>query len=356
MLKPYRNTLILLKFKHNNKLMRIIFGLCLLFCLSSCSMTTLKNEKINGVSFVASRDTISQNHVAPVIEVNANYAAIMPFGFIKDLKHPEISYNSNRQWFGETVAGTDQYISELKKAHIKIMLKPQIWVWHGEYTGHIEMENVSAWKELEQSYTAFILDYAKAAAASQVDIFCIGTELEKFVANRPEYWHGLIVEIRKIYKGKLTYAANWDEFKRTPFWKEMDYIGVDAYFPVSDTQTPTVLECIEGWKVHKDLLYSYATTFNKPILFTEFGYRSVDYSGKEPWKSDRNEAVANLEAQVNTTQALFETFWDEPWFAGGFIWKWFHNHSDSGGLYDNQFTPQNKPVEAVIKSQYKLQD
>jgi len=333
--------------------MRIIFGLCCLFFLCSCSMTTLKNEKINGVSFVASRDTIADYHVAPVIEINANYAAVMPFGFIRDLKHPVISYNSNRQWFGETLAGTQQYISELKKANIKIMLKPQIWVWRGEYTGHIEMETVETWNELEESYTTFILDYAKAAQESQVDMFCIGTELEKFIANRPEYWHNLIVDIRKIYKGKLTYAANWDEFKRTPFWKEMDYIGVDAYFPVSDTQTPTVEECIAGWQTHKDLLHSYAITFNKPILFTEFGYRSVDYSGKEPWKSDRHEEAANLDAQVNTTQALFESFWNEPWFAGGFIWKWFHDHSNSGGIQDNQFTPQNKPVEAVINSYYE---
>jgi hypothetical protein len=36
--------------------------------------------------------------------------------------------------------------------------------------------------------------------------------------NRPKYWQELILEIRKVYKGKLTYAANWDEFKRVPFW------------------------------------------------------------------------------------------------------------------------------------------
>ncbi len=333
--------------------MKYFFGFCLLFCLCSCSMTTFKNEKINGVSFVASRDTISENHVAPVVAIHANYAAVMPFGFIKDLKHPDISYNSNRQWFGETLSGTEHYMLELKKANIKIMLKPQIWVWRGEYTGYIEMDDEATWKELEESYTTFILDYAKVAEESQAELFCIGTELEKFVENRPEYWLNLIVEIRKIYTGKLTYAANWDEFKRTPFWGDMDYIGVDAYFPVSDTQTPTVLECIEGWQIHKDLLYSYADKFNKPILFTEFGYRSADYSGKEPWKSDRHEEAANLEAQVNTTQALFETFWNEPWFAGGFIWKWFHDHSNSGGLNNNQFTPQNKPVEAVIKSYFE---
>ena len=60
-------------------------------------------------------------------------------------------------------------------------------------------------------------------------------------------------------------------------------------------------------------------------------------------------------AARNATQALFETFWKEPWFAGGFVWKWFHNHAESGGKKDNQFTPQNKPVEAVIRDYYKRQ-
>ena len=60
----------------------------------------------------------------------------------------------------------------------------------------------------------------------------------------------------------------------------------------------------------------------------------------------------NLEAQTNITQALFETFWHEDWFAGGFIWKWFHDYENSGGKNNNQFTPQNKPVEQTLKQYY----
>ena len=61
----------------------------------------------------------------------------------------------------------------------------------------------------------------------------------------------MILKIKEVYKGKLTYAANWDEFKRVPFWKALDYIGVDAYFPLSDKKTPTVAEFEKGWKSHK---------------------------------------------------------------------------------------------------------
>ena len=323
----------------------------LVIAIQSCSTQT---NKINGVSFVASRDSINENHINPVINIHANYAAIMPFGFIKNLEHPEIIYNTDRQWFGETIVGAKQYIEALQSKNIKIMLKPQIWVWKGEFTGFIEMKQEADWKILEDSYSKFILDYAELAAATGVEIFCIGTELEKFIDNRPEYWNGLIVEIKKIYNGKLTYAANWNEFDRTPFWNALDYIGIDAYFPLSDKKTPSLEDCMEGWKQHKAYIQNFSVTHKKPILFTEYGYRSMDYAGKQPWDTNNSIIQVNLEAQVNATQALFETFWKEDWFAGGFVWKWFHNHTESGGENNARFTPQNKPVESLIEKHYGL--
>ena len=130
---------------------------------------------------------------------------------------------------------------------------------------------------------------------------------------------------------------------------------MDAYFPVSDSKTPTLEECLEGWKQHKKVIKEISNKHNKPILFTEFGYRSVDFSGREPWKSDRGLTKVNLDAQTNATQALFEEFWKEDWFAGGFVWKWYHDYEQSGGENDTRFTPQNKPVEVVIKSYYSHQ-
>ncbi|WP_299110818.1 glycoside hydrolase [uncultured Winogradskyella sp.] len=321
--------------------------------LSSCNGQV---EKINGVSFVAAPDKVNQSHIEPVVKVNANYAAVMPFGFVKNLEHPDIIHNTERQWFGETRAGAKQYIEELRKKSIKIMIKPQIWVWRGEFTGLIKMKTEEDWKTLEDSYTRFIIEYTELAEEVNAEILCIGTELELFVKHRPEYWSGLIKEIKTIYKGKLTYAANWDEFKRTPFWNQLDYIGVDAYFPVSEEQTPTYQKCIEGWKAHKLAIKSLSDKHNKPALFTEYGYRSVDYAGKEPWVSDHTMTNVNLEAQVNTTKALYETFWKEEWFAGGFIWKWFIKYDEVGGKDNPMFTPQNKPVEEIIRTYYKSEE
>lgn len=333
--------------------MRTIFlMLSVIVLMSSCSMTVPKPEKINGVSFVASGDSISDKHVNPVVKLNANYASLMPFGFIRDLAHPEIIYSGKRQWFGETEDGVKQYASALNKKGIKIMLKPQIWVSRGEFTGFIKMGSEEDWQTLEQTYSKFILEFARIAQEMNADIFCIGTELEGFVDERPEYWHQLIKEIKTIYKGKLTYAANWNEFNRTPFWSELDYIGVDGYFPLSQEQTPTLAESRKGWQKHKTLLKSFYDTYKKPILFTEFGYRSIDYAGVKPWLVDREDGKVNLEAQSVLTQSLFDELWDEEWFAGGFVWKWFIDYESVGGIENNRFTPQNKPAEETIRKQY----
>jgi len=324
----------------------------LFLCLFQITCKSQTPEKINGVSFVSSRNKVTQEHVDPVVAVNANYAAVMPFGFIRSLHSPKVIFNTDRQWFGETRSGAKQYISLLKKNGVKIMLKPQIWIWQGEFTGHMRMESEENWKILEETYSDFILTYAKVAEETNAEVFCIGTELEAFVKERPSYWQNLIKKIKNVYKGKLTYAANWDEYPRTPFWEKLDYIGVDAYFPLSEEKSPSQKQIQEGWQKWKLNLNAIAAEKDKPILFTEFGYRSMDYTAKKPWLVDRNEMAVNLTAQSNATKAVFEEFWKEDWFAGGFVWKWFINHEKSGGEKNNRFTPQNKPAEDVIRAYY----
>jgi len=329
-------------------------SLLLLCCLLQLSCSSQFVGKINGISFVASREQATQAHVKPIKEVNADYAAVMPFGFLRDINSPTIIFNTDRQWYGETKIGAKQYIELLHKNKIRVMLKPQIWVWRGVFTGELKMQSEASWQELEKSYEDFILTYAALAEESKVEIFCIGTELEEFVINRPEFWKQLIQKIRGQYQGKLTYAANWDEYGRTPFWASLDYIGIDAYFPLSEERTPTVEQLKEGWQPWKNKIAVLSKEVNRPVLFTEFGYRSMDYTAKKPWLVDRNEENVNLEGQVNAKKAIFESFWDEDWFAGGFVWKWFIHHDKAGGPQDNRFTPQNKPAQEIIKTFYKV--
>ena len=326
----------------------------LIVCLLQYSCASQRSEKINGISFVANKSQVTQEHIDYLLPIHANHAAVMPFGFIGREGTPQVIFNTDRQWYGETKEGGGQYIEMLHKNGIKVLLKPQIWIRHGEFTGAFKLEKEEDWKAFEASYESFILMYAELAVETKAEIFCIGTELEQFVKHRPEFWKGLIAKVKKIYKGKLTYAANWDEYTRTPFWKELDYIGIDAYFPLSEQKTPTVQELKKGWQKWKPTMKAFSEDENKPVLFTEFGYRSMDYTAKKPWLVDGHEENVNLEGQVNATKAIFDEFWKEDWFAGGYIWKWFIWHDRVGGVDNNRFTPQNKPAQKVIEEFYKV--
>lgn len=328
-------------------------GLLLLCFLQFCC-TSKAQKKFNGVSFVASREEVAQAHVDELMKIYANSASVMPFGFIRDLNSPTIVFDTDRQWFGETRKGAKQYIELLQKNGLQVMVKPQIWIGGGQFTGTIKMENPEDWIELEASYDKFILNYAELAQETKAAVFCIGTELETFVKNRPEYWQELITKVRKIYSGKLTYAANWDEYTKTPFWDKLDYVGIDAYFPLSEAKTPSVEELKQGWQPWKQKISELSLSVKRPILFTEFGYRSMDFTAKKPWLVDRTEEGVNMLGQSNAKEAIFEEFWKEEWFAGGFVWKWFIQHDRSGGDKDNRFTPQNKPSQGIIANYYKL--
>ncbi|WP_445710083.1 glycoside hydrolase family 113 [Flavobacterium sp.] len=318
------------------------------FLFSFCSS---QESKINGISFVASNSLTSEKEIEPILHSNANWVTLMPFAFMKTINDTTLFYNSNRQWIGERKEGIEHSANQFKKNKISVMLKPQIWIPNG-FTGHIKMNSEQEWISLEKNYEKFILLYAQIAEEQQIELLCIGTELNTFVINRPEYWHQLIVKIKALYKGKLTYAENWDTFETVSFFKNIDYIGIDAYFPLSKEKTPSISEIEQQWMQHKNKIENLAKELNKKVLFTEFGYQSIDYTTKEPWDFSQKKTL-NLKAQSNALQALFNTFWKEDWFAGGFLWKWFDDYENVGGLEDTDYTVQNKPAFQIIQNEYK---
>lgn len=330
----------------------------LIILLMSCTSIVLAQDigmlkgKINGVSFVASKNHVTHDVVKPVIEIHANWVALMPFGFVSNLNDSNLRYNTKWQWWGEKIAGVREASKVFEMQKIKRMLKPQIWVHGGFFTGEIKMNSDAEWSLFEKKYEEFILEHAKLADEENFEMFCVGTELNSFVVERQEFWKELIHKIRKVYQGKLTYAANWDSYKNPGFWEQLDFIGIDAYFPLSTHKNPTVNDLNKSWIPIKNELQNFSKQKNIPIVFTEFGYRSIDYTTREPWDSNNN-GNFNSVAQKNALESIFSTFWNEEWFQGGFLWKWFDAHKTSGGKDHKGYTVQNKLTEQWIAQQFK---
>lgn len=310
---------------------------------------TSQEYKINGISFVASDKIVSEDDVNAILKMNANWVTLMPFAFMRNINDSNIIFEHKSQRINEKEKGIEHSALLFKKQKRKIMLKPQIWIPNGGFTGHVEMKNEKDWQTLEKNYEKFILHFASIAQDLNCELFCIGTELNVFVSKRQVYWQKLIPKIRSVYKGKITYAENWDTYKKVSFLSELDYIGIDAYFPLDSSKTASIEQLEKAWLPIKMDIKALSDNYDKKIIFTEYGYQSKDFTTKEPWNFSENNSV-NLEAQSNALQALYNVFWDENWFAGGFLWKWFDDHKNVGGLNDNDYTVQNKPSENIVKN------
>jgi len=316
------------------------------------SSTVFSKKKIDGVTMVAPPRPFPDDPMPEVTAIGAGWISCVPYGFVR-WGSSNLRYNTDRQWWGETEAGIIETIKFAHQNDVKVMMKPQIWSpdgWIGDYN----CESNACWEEWEEKYTKFILFYAQLASDHGVEMLCVGTELKTHMANRPDYFKNLIPKIKEVYCGELTYSANWDNFDEVVIWDQLDYVGLSAYFPINEKKTPSVSYLIKQWKTVERKLSNYSEKVGKPLLFTEYGYLSVDGSGGKTWILEKQvrKLPRNEQAQANCFEALYEVFGDKEYWAGGFIWKWFPHGRGGEGYNDRDYTPQGKLASSVIKKFY----
>lgn len=308
-------------------------------------------SKIAGLNLVSMDRLMKESEMEPITDLYANWSAIIPYAFVRDLHQPELMFDTKFQWIGERIEGVAHSVQMLHSNGIRVMFKPQIWVGHGDFTGHIEMYSEEDWLAFEAGYRDYILSYAKLAEEEGVEMYCIGTELAIFVANRPAFWHQLIKDVRAVYSGKITYAENWDSYGNVPFWEELDYIGIDAYFPLAQGKNPKIKSLKTGWTQIREDLAELTSHTGRQAIFTEYGYRSTARCAEEPWNYRTNDQLSE-KAQYHALQSLYETIWLDPWFGGGFLWKWYPDHEGRSHGTDH-YTVQHKKAEHLVRGEYE---
>ena len=63
-----------------------------------------KSQMLRGLSFVAPPNEFSQDPMPEVKAVNANWIAVIPYGYTR-VGEPKVYFNTKRQWWGERVEG-----------------------------------------------------------------------------------------------------------------------------------------------------------------------------------------------------------------------------------------------------------
>jgi len=285
---------------------------------------------MKGVCWVAG-DSVATHNMDQILEVGTNWISQTPFGWMEGHQSPEVILSNQRSSWGGTDRGIAHTTKLAKQKGIKTILKPHIWLRRGEdgkFRADIKMKSEEEWDKWFDSYRDWILHYARLAEENDIEALCIGTELHKTVLHT-ERWRGIINDIRAAYSGQITYAGNWyKEYEDIKFWDDLDFIGLQAYFPLSSENNPKKKDIKKSWTKHKKRLKELSKKYNKKIVFTEIGYKNTADAAIEPWTwpQDMDDSVIlSEETQIACYQALFESLWGESWFDGVYIWKWFHS-------------------------------
>ena len=362
---------------NNQSIIYTIIHIILLFFVGQVFLLNeLAAQKIKGMSLSGPKKPSFDASMFEQIKVsNTNWVAFIPEATL-DRTTLKLKPDSANNWWSQPIEANIEGIKLAKQAGFKIFLKPHIVLGEipknkvraiavasfskekkpkdktrgVEWRGEMSFKNEANWQIWENTYETYILSLAQVAEQLEVDIFSVGTELKQSTWKRPAFWRQLIQKVRAIYTGKVIYSANWDEYHKITFWQDLDYIGVDTYFPISRMATPSVKKTLKNWRSIQKDLKQLSKKENRKILLTEFGYRNVAYAGKRPWTHDKQDnARQNDLAQSNLYEAFFQAFWKKSWVAGGFAWKWFCNPLPAG---NTSFSVQKKPAFTVLQQWY----
>jgi len=344
----------------------LVFGS---YCLAQ-QVTPLPKSVARGVNFpvyvpsLISEEVITSETDEMVKDFHLEWVSLELLWHQEDI-HSNVVTSSEETPSSEWIA---QYVKQVKKRNLKLLIKPIITL-PSNASVYITPSNVTAWFE---SYTKMVLSLAQTCQENNVEALAVGLEIP-FVAvpiNNRNEWISLIAKVRKIYSGKLTYAALYTrEYPKIPFWDALDWIGIEAYWPLANETNinPSIPDMVNyftnAFEEVKQWKQSNVTTRDKPLYFTELGYPSLKtaaiYPTVFPTRSEgcRGKFSPDFELQAKCYSALFSTL---PKYSdvisGLFIFSWDNpstaDYYPTGPLWACFYSPRGKPAYEIISQAY----
>lgn len=294
-----------------------------------------------------------ESTLSSVRSLGANWIALTVFGRIASLESTAISL-SFEQPFPINRAAVLRAVHQAHRAGLKVFLVPHLWVESGEWRGELAPKN-GAWDAWAAAYEKFVLEWARVAQEGDVDLFSAGVELRSWVtSSHAAGFIDVIDSVRKIYRGPITYAANWDDVEETAVLAHLDVIGVNAFFPLSERPGTRLPDLLQAGSDVASRMRELHQRYDKPILFTEIGYTNRTDPALRPWEwPDSMSGVQTApRQQAEAFAGLLAPLLDEPWFSGFFVWRIYSDLFDSSQEAEWGFSPLYREAELVLRDAF----
>lgn len=72
--------------------------------------------------------------------------------------------------------------------------------------------------------------------------------------HRVEEWNDLILKVRSVYSGNIVYNANHGMEDGSEWFRNLDYMGISAYYEIAKNAGAPLEEMIAGWRSSKEKL------------------------------------------------------------------------------------------------------
>lgn len=289
-----------------------------------------------------------------LVALGANAVSITPFGRIWSLDSTEILMDFEAP-YEENRAAIGRLIAQAHARDLQVLLIPHLWVETDGWRGEIDPGTPERWQAYQQSYRQFVLRWARDAERFGADAFSIGVECKSWSGRFGAYWQDLIAEIRRSFRGQLTYSSNWDEVEDVLFWDQLDWVGVNAFYPLADAPDASYATYAERAEQAVTRVAELGERLGKPVVFVEIGYTTRANAAVEPWLWPDGMQAVRLDEweQARALVALGSAAAREPRLLGFYVWRYYANLDDVSQEAIWGFSPHGKLAEPALEAMFR---
>ncbi len=134
-------------------------------------------------------------------------------------------------------------------------------------------------------------------------------------ARLQKHWEELIAQVRRVYSGKIGYAANFDQYHEVGFWSDLDIMGINAYFELrhrileDESEANLYPLLLAGWRGVLGGIADFRRSQGiegQPVMFTEMGFTWRAKSTLRPWADEGFSLIYNPTTQPDGTPGQAE--------------------------------------------------